>query len=113
MADEISLREYFERILELQSKALGEYKVETLRAIGEAAASMEKRLDKLNELRQEVIQDRSLMVLRVENDRRLEAIGDRISAVEKWQNKVVGIGIVFVLLSGLIGAMIGKLLFGK
>lgn len=109
---EITLREYIEKMLELRDKAFKDYQAEITRAMGLASATIENRLEKLNELRQEVVKDRGLYITRVEYDAKHEDLKQQLSLMQGWQNKVIGIGLVLVLLMGLIGAFIGKVMFG-
>ena len=74
----IKLREYIERILEEREKALMH-----------TAQALEKRLDYLKELHNDVVVK-------------------RVEAVERWQSRLIGIGITLVALSGLIGWLLGK-----
>lgn len=115
----VPLKHYIERILEERQRAL-----EVL------AAGMERRLDNLNELRQDVEKDRgqflrldvydekheALEKAVLELERTLtKAIRDGISAnshridnLEAWRLKAVGAALILIPLAGLIGAAIMK-----
>ena len=109
----ISLRTYIERILEEYDKRQVLLIEGQQRALEIAASSMEQRLEKLNELRQEVTLGRSVFVTRELFDAALELINKRASAVEGRLAWLTGVGAVLVLLSGIVGSVIGKVLFGN
>ena len=125
----VSLREYVNTNFELRDRALSIQQQANEEALRLAAERMEARLTQLNELRSEVTSDRSNFITRVEfraledkvaaitnqymtrelYDSHSDVKNKRISALEKWQAKIIGIGAVLVLLSGLIGASIMRL----
>lgn len=113
----VTLRHYIERVLEEREKA-----------VALAYQAMNQRIERLNELRDEVQKDRgqflrmdvydekhealeksvhelerTLTATLGENSRRLH---QRIDALESWRLKAVGVFLVLVPLSGLIGAAI-------
>ncbi len=86
MKDEISLRDYIEAILDSHDRAhAAEHK-----AVELAAQEMERRVEGLNQLRQDVITDRGQFVRRdlldglvVQNDERLAARDEKLGLLEK------------------------------
>jgi hypothetical protein len=113
----ITLKEYVLAQFAWRDKQFNDYKEDSTNAVKTASAQIDSRLEKLNELRQEVVADRGIYLTRSEYEAKHETLGarfkpieEKIAGLEKWQNKVIGIGIVLVLLSGLIGALIGKVL---
>ena len=105
----ISIREYIDLNLIMRDKVFEDYKRVAKESIDLAYTSIEGKLGKLNELRQEVTQDRGLYITRIEQKSEQDANERRISALEKWQSKLLGIGIVVALISAFIGAGIMKL----
>ena len=97
----ITLREYLERVIELRFESFKEYK-----------ADVEVRMEKLNDLRGDVVKDRALYLTRIEYDAKHEALEKDMIAVRNWQNRAIGIGVIGGVLSVVIGAFIGKVLFG-
>lgn len=95
----MTLREYIETILEEREKAL------RLTAI-----NLEHRLDSLNALRNEVLSDRSQFISKGVYDQSHQDLIRRIDRVEAMQAKIVGVGIVLVVLSGVVGTIIAHLL---
>jgi anti-sigma-K factor RskA len=115
----VSLREYIERILEERDKA-----------VQVAYRNLEQRLDKLNELRAEVQQDRGqflrLDVYDEKHDQLRKALTDmedrleveikngvamnsaRLDNLDSWRLKAGGAFLILVPLAGLIGAAIMK-----
>jgi len=111
MAEEpVSLRQYVDTNFELRDRALKIQHDASEQALQLATKTLEARLDKLNELRAEVTSDRSNFITRMEFD----AESKRIDSLEKWQAKMIGIGVitaaVLTIVAGLIGAAVAKLL---
>src|SRR6185436_5743896 len=127
--DDVSLREYVDTNFELRDRALKIQQEASEQALLLATRTLETRLAQLNELRSEVTSDRSNFITRVEFSALMERVGiitnqyvtremydaqsesrtKRIEALEKWQAKLIGIGIILVLLAGVIGAGINRL----
>ncbi len=115
--DSVPLREYVERIFDERDKALQA-----------AYTVLEQRLEALNELRQQVIQDRQEFVRTDVYEEKHEAIvkhmndvdqftrtqireataalDQRIDDLESWRLKATGVFLVLVPLAGVIGAFI-------
>lgn len=87
----ITLRQYLEKILELQQLALTK-----------EARVLDARLEHLNELRGNV-------VTKGEYTTGHQVLDLRISQLEKWQSKLIGIGLMLVLASGIAGGLIAKI----
>lgn len=92
---QVELREYIERILDEREKAL----VLT-------AQSLDKRLDHLNALREDVVRDRNTYATREV----FSSLEDRVEKLERWQSRVVGIVAVLIVCSGAVGGIISHLL---
>lgn len=125
----ISLREYVDKNFELRDRALEIKQQANDQALLLATRTLENRLAQLNELRSEVTQDRSNFITRVEFTALMDRVSlitnqyitremyeaqsdsrtKRIEALEKWQAKLIGIGIILVLVAGVVGAGIMKL----
>jgi hypothetical protein len=71
--------------------------------------SNEDRLEKLNELREQVTSDRGIFLRRDMYEQYHGSHDLRIAAVEQWQARIAGIGIVIVAMVGLIGVALGHL----
>lgn len=95
----VSLREYIEAIIAERDKA-----------VQAAYRSMELRLDKLNELRSEVQQDRTEFLRIDVYDTKHEALSKQLDDLASWRLKATGVFLVLVPLSGVIGAAIMKVL---
>lgn len=91
----VSLKEHFEALLAEREKAL----INT-------ASSLELRLTHLNQLRENVL-------TKAEYLQAHENLSQRIVAIEKWQSKLIGIGIAVAFGSGLIGAVLSHLIGWK
>lgn len=91
----VSLKEYVKAILDEREKAL----INT-------ASSLELRLAHLNQLRENVM-------TKAEYLQAHENLGQRIIAIEKWQSRLIGIGIAVAFGSGLIGAVLSHLIGWK
>jgi len=117
--DTVPLKSYIERILDEREKA-----------VQVAYRNMELRLDKLNELRAEVQQDRGQFIrldvfdekhnqlrrsmseledkLELQIATAVNANAARIGNLESWRLKATGVALVMIPLAGLIGAAIMK-----
>jgi hypothetical protein len=115
-----TFQEYWERRFEAQEKlvttnfdlrdrALKIQHDAAAQALHLATSTLENRLTQLNELRSEVTQDRGNFITRVEYEGSDKESNRRLTALENWQARLIGISIVLVLLSGFIGAAIMRL----
>jgi len=119
-SDNVSVIDYFERITEDNHKLINSRldhieKIMDQRfelrdhALSIANKNMELRLDKLNELRNEVVQDRSRYMTTERFEMQHKTIEDRLTKLEMWQSKIIGISIGIGLIAGLAGVIIAKL----
>jgi len=97
----VTLREYLEKIIDLRFKSIDDGTVL-------ARNTMEARLEKLNELRSEVVRDRGEYVRRDVHSREIEAMNNRLSSLENFRAKSIGVAAVLVLFSGTIGAVVAR-----
>ena len=72
------------------------------RAVAIAHANIEKRLDAMNEFRAALGDQSRTYVSRTEIDLRMGALGDRIAAMEKNQNRFLGGALLLSLLVPLL-----------
>ena len=90
----VSLREYIETIFRERKDALDLAFKAQQDALGLASRTLELRLEKLNELRQEVTTDRGNYVLREKYEADLHAINEKLDAsfaeIRKWQDRADG-----------------------
>jgi hypothetical protein len=111
-APDVTLREYIERIFDERQKALDVAFKANSEALALASRNLELRLEKLNELRQEVTQDRSNFLTRDRYDSQHKALEDRVVSLEGFRGRALGFGALVALLSGVIGAVIQRALGG-
>jgi hypothetical protein len=128
VAGGVSLKDYFESLNAEHDRS----HIQLDKAIDVALASMDKRLDGMNEFRgsledfqaraitREVFEQRSSQVDRRLNDLERIIVGrdifesalksrdDQIDMLASFKNKATGIGVVVVLFAGLVGAAIVK-----
>jgi DNA-directed RNA polymerase len=101
--------------------------IELLATFREYRNAMEDRLEKLNELREQVLKDRDAYlrndvyaVQHEEVKKRVELLDDNLTArinqwlqrivdLERWQAKMIGIGLALAALMTVVGVMIGRL----
>lgn len=81
--DYVSLRDYFERILEEHCKKVEQRFESQETALDEAKVNMERRLDGLNELRQQVILDRNIYLRSDIYDEKVKYYDTWIAGVNK------------------------------
>lgn len=74
-----------------------------------ANKNLEARLDRLNELRSEVTQDRSKFITVDKYDTQRAVLDDRITKLEMWQSKMYGVGLGIGLVGGISGGLIAKI----
>lgn len=90
----VGLREYIEKILDEREKALRL-----------TAANLEHRLEVLNALRNDVINDREQFFTKTSAETLLE----RIEKIETTQSRMIGVAVALMALSALIGAVASHL----
>lgn len=94
---DVTLREYLEsRWLahDREHAALAE-------SIKVARMVVDARLERLNELRSEVIEDRGEFIRR-------DIFDARVGIIENWKSKATGVGLVIVVIAGTIGALVSR-----
>jgi len=102
----VPLKEYIEAILAEREKALQAAFASQQVALNRASESLELRLDKLNELRDEVTEDRASYLSREKYDTEHTALSVRVNALESWRGKALGFGALLALVSAAMGALI-------
>jgi hypothetical protein len=101
----VTLRDYIERVVADQEKAVNAaLKAHDLRHEANDA-SVAGRLEKLNELRSEVIQDRGEYV-------RKDVFETQLKPLIEFRSRALGAGAVLALVAGAVGAAILKVLGG-
>ena len=108
----VSLREYIEAIISEKDRALQAAFLAQQNALNLATKNLELRLEKLNDLRQEVTRDRANYLTRDKAESDSDAINVRISSLESFRGKALGFGALVAILSGAVGAIIQKLVAG-
>jgi hypothetical protein len=91
-------KKYIKLSFYYRDKRFNEYKKVTSKNLKTAFKNMEGRLEKLNELRGDVA-----------TKGEITAVEKRLSDMEKFQSKLLGIGIVVMIVAGLLGAAIMRL----
>lgn len=108
----VTYEDHIETLLETYQTGHYEKHQDERKAVDEFRHSLEERLLKLNDLRNELLQDRAAF-LRVDvYDGKHDALIIRIQVLESWKAKATGVGAVLVLLSGAVGAAIFRALGG-
>ena len=105
--DRISLRDYIERIFDEREKALDLAFRSQQEALALASRTLELRLEKLNELRQEVTQDRGNYLTKLEYDTKQGTLLDRLGRLENFNARVLGFGSALAAFAGLVGGIVG------
>jgi hypothetical protein len=111
-APDVPLREYIERIFDERQKALDVAFKSQEQALALASRNLELRLEKLNELRQEVTQDRGNFLTRDKYESEHGALGDRVTGLEAFRGRALGFGALIALISGVAGAIVQRALGG-
>jgi len=102
MSEAVTLREHLDQRFDDLEKRLEDRWAAERRALGLAERNIEGRLEKLNELRQQVATDRSEYMNR-------EVAEGRLSRMEAWQSKATG---ALVVIAGIGVANLVKLWTG-
>ena len=108
----VSLREYIEAIMAERDKALRAAFLAQQEALNLATRNLELRLEKLNELREEVTKDRSAFMSRERYEDAHDVLENRVSSLEGFRGKALGFGALVSLISAVIGAIIVKFIGG-
>jgi len=108
----VTLREYIEAIMSERDRALTAAFTAQQAALNLATKNLELRLEKLNELRQEVTQDRANYQTRDKAETTEDALGQRLTNLESFRGKALGFGALVSLLSAIGGALIVKAVGG-
>jgi len=114
--DEVSLKEHIELLCKEREKRIDdavknlrddmEFRFEVLRIeMTRTARELEPRLERMNELRAEVISDRGLFIQRPVYEAEHKSLEGKVTVLEGFRNRSLGLVIVISLFSGLIGAM--------
>lgn len=108
----VTLREYIEAIMSERDRALTAAFTAQQAALNLATRNLELRLEKLNELRQEVTQDRANYQTRDRAEADADAMQRRISELENFRGKALGFGALVALMAGAVGAVLQRLIAG-
>jgi len=111
-APDVPLREYIERIFDERQKALDVAFKAQEQALRLASNNLELRLEKLNELRNEVTSDRGNFLTRDRYESQHSALEEKVAALESFRGKALGFGALASLLSAVAGALIVKAIGG-
>lgn len=123
------LRDHLTEVFRLRDRALDEYKLGMSKSMELAQTNLDERLEKLNELRGNVISREEFnsemknvaqrlapmegfIALSAGWPREFEDRGRRIENLEAWRNKMFGVYLAIMLVAGAIGAAIERVLFG-
>lgn len=89
---------------------------ELITRFDEFRVANDQRMEKLNDLRNEVVEDRSVNVrsdvFEVRHGEAMSAIGSnlaRLEKVEAWQNRMIGINAVIGIVAGVAGGVVGTI----
>jgi len=110
MPKSVELKEYVERVLDEKDKALQLAFRAQQEALALASRTLELRLEKLNELRQEVTQDRGNYVTKDKFDAAQEAWNARLKILEDWRSRAIGFGAAIAAAAGIAGGVAARLI---
>jgi hypothetical protein len=108
----VTLREYIEAIMSERDRALTAAFTAQQAALNLATKNLELRLEKLNELRDEVTQDRQNYQTRDKAETVEDGLNLRLTSLEGFRGKALGFGALVSLLSAVGGALIVKAIGG-
>lgn len=103
----MSLKDYMERIFSEREAALNLAFKAQQEALALASRTLELRLEKLNELRQEVTQDRGNYLTKTEYDTKHTILNDRLNRLENFNSRILGFGAALALVGGIVGGILG------
>lgn len=85
--------------------------------VNEYRIAIEQRLEKLNELRAQVSQDRQVYLrsdvydaAHQELQRRVDKIQEDVSELSRWQARLIGVGLMMAVLMPLIAVILARIL---
>ena len=105
---QVPIRTYIERIFDERDERYKERWEAQRREVSLAQREMERRLEALNELRNQVLEDRGRFLLRDVYDAEMAAQASRFTGLENFRAKSVGVGLVLLAVAGIIGGVISK-----
>lgn len=100
---EVPLKDYIERIFEEREKALNLAFKAQQEALAIATTSLNRELEHLNKLRQEVLADRSEFVTKAEHQQVLNTL----SSLQNFNSRILGFGAALALIAGMVGGILG------
>jgi hypothetical protein len=106
---EVELKEYVERLLDEHQKRENQRHDQEAKAQCLMTKNLEYRLEHLNELRDQVMQDRSQFVTVDKYESQHENLSKRVDVVTASINRYYGIAIAISFISGVVGGIIVKL----
>ncbi len=111
MTEEMSVRlkDYLEALLHERIQRIDAVLTEREKALTVTAQGLERRLDHLNALREENIRREQIFVSKGMYFQAHEDIRKRLESMEKFQAKLIGMGVTLALFSGVLGALVSRL----
>ena len=104
MSSEVTLKDYVERIFEEREKALNLAFKAQQEALAIATTSLNRELEHLNKLRQEVLSDRGEFMTKIE----AQGLENQLSRLQNFNSRVMGFGAALALFAGIIGGLVGQ-----
>ena len=104
MKDAVSILEHIKTMLDEREKALSIRFEEQEKALNLTARALEIRLEHLNNVRDEGIQDRMHFLLKEVYQKEHQILIERIERVQTFQNKLMGVFLFVTFVVGLVSA---------
>jgi hypothetical protein len=94
----VSIRQYFEALLQQYKEAHDKEHTLLEKSTELAKQNLEIRLEGMNEFRKQIQEERGSFVNRDKFDILMGALDRRISAIESFQSKIIGVGLAATFL---------------
>ena len=109
----VTLRDYFNMKFDEREKALNLAFKAQQEALSLASSALDRELNHLNQLRQEVLKDRAAFVTNDKYESEVKTIVERVSSLERSKAWAAGAIFIIGLLGGGLGSVITKMILAR
>ena len=108
----VSLKEYIETIIKDHDRLYSERAAQQARELALAREELERRLEGLNELRKQVVQDRAMFFTKEAHEFYAARVQEQVDSFKDFRSRVFGVAAAFVALTAVIVYLIERAVGG-